>query len=389
MIRLVSLSFAALILFSFSASAVDIVNEGVNTSYIYGYDSSSVDVYEGGPNTSAATLPVTFTAFGEVFRLNGGCAYVEKSINYNFNAANSEHDYLFNLYYCLNYNNFSTGTFFHMSVDSETFQISTDDDISVKLSLSTLALSGTGGLDIGEYYSSPTIHLYNSDVLVATLNSTIINKRLLGSVDDLDMYDYDIEYVADITRSITFDRIVVEGFSIPMPFNNLVNSGSNYNRFRFSMSDVTVTVLASQTAQEYYQAIQAGNRDMQNYYNTINTVDSNKIDSINDDYNKLNNVNQQVSQMTSFETELRNDFDVSYKPDVLTDSVVLDTVDTFWNILPLDNEFFTSVFGMVGSIALLSLILHAGGRGVFTHGGGSHSSSNSYRQKNNKNKDGD
>lgn len=382
-------SLVVLLSANFSASAVEIVNEGVNTSYIYGYNSSTVDVAESGSNTSASSLPATFTAFGDVYRLYGGCAYNEKSINYNFNAVNSEHDYLFNLYYCLNNNNYSTQTVLVFSVDSETYRISTNNDISVKLSLTTLDMSSDGGSAIGDNYSKPSISLYNGNSLVATLNSSIVNKRLLGSYGSVDFYDYDIEYVANITSKITFDRIVVFEYLIPMPHYNLDMNGSNYNRFRFSMTDVTVTVLASQSAQDYYQAIQVGNRDMQTYFNTINTIDSNRIDSINSDYNKLNETNQQVSQMTSFETELRNDFDVSYKPDVLTDSAVLDTVDTFWDILPLDNEFFTSVFGMVGSIALLSLILHAGGRGVFTHGGGSHSSSNSYKQKNNKNKDGD
>lgn len=377
---LVSLA-VALLVSTFVSAAVTSTKDGVNTIYTYDYDPSLLTVsYDNSYN-----VHMTLTALGQVYRINGGCNYTEKDIVLNLNASNPG-DNLINVYYSqsdlgLGGNTRNLGL--QVRMQSNSYRISTQDDLKFKARINTIRS--------GSDQPIPKLYLYDYVTQESyELSGNVVELVNVFNVPNTNVsyYTYDIEYLLNVKTEgnlyFSFDYIY---FTLPATLDlqySLHEDESLYNRYRLSVSDIEVTVMANQSVLDYYNALSASNDDMKQFYSEVNSVDSSKIDSINTGYNKLDSVNSQLSNIESFENELKNDFDISDQPDVLSDSTMLGVVSDIWDILPLENSFFTTVFGMIGSIALLSLILHAGDRGVNIILGGS-SSARSSRSERNKN----
>lgn len=379
-----------------SASAYTVEPDGVDKVYTWDIDDNwSFNTYSSNfPNAeyiqTESSNRFQVNAIGSTKRFYGGANMSGTLVNhYNFY---SEYDlpYRINIYY----------DYYRYYVVADASRsclfnfISSDDEFSSTKSLNfnfDITSIGYSTRDPSEYLTSHLkLNLTYNNVVQYSLTPSLVSYQNYTSFGDSNMYFMSVNFGLDIEsgESVIFNGFTLEFNCVLPESDSLSNVGTQYNRISLGMSKLKCTEFADKTVSDYYDALTASNNQMINYYNTINSVDQAKIDSQKNAFSGMQAETSKLNQVSSLDDTLKSQFDVSDQPIILGDSDFLGTVESYWDLLPLEDEFFATAFGMIGSIALLSLILHAGARGVHisTSRSSGDSSRSSDSRSNSKNK---
>lgn len=364
---------------SVSSVAYTTVKDGLYTTYTWTWEGGLSSVrsdFIQTPGNYEPHMYIYARMFGTNVRQNGGVPYNDwKQYEYlsNYNPDDNEINVFASMgkYKSLNSElGEKYSVWLNTSTAVESFTSSNDFSFRVRLNTFDYYdhVSDEGDIDISNILES-RIYLRNGGSYVYTLQPTVTNvQKYSTSVSGLYLYGYDVIFTLDNPNGeeVIFDSII---FSFPCavnikPYEALY--GESFSRYRISVSDVELYEMPSAEVLEQLLIIEEGNSDMINKLGTINSVDQARINAQSSSFSEVATVTGGLSNMTDFSESLSSQVDLSQDVDILSDGDFVTQVSNMWAVFPWDSEFFVVALGMVGSIALLSLVLHGGERALFS-----------------------
>lgn len=273
---------------------------------------------------------------------------------------------------------------------TSTQDFSTSSDFSFTIDVSTLDYYNHSTLEgiLSFYYVDDCrIRLMNDGSVVYTLTPTFTSVNSVDtSVVGLELFSYSITFTLENSDNslIEFDKILFD-FPCAVNLKPNIDGVTYYSRYFISISNPELVTVPSDEVIEGLLIANASNDDLISKLGTVNTVDQARINAQSSAYSEVATVTGGLAGMTDFSESLRGDVNLSQDVDVLSNDYVIDSVSDMWDIFPWESQFFTVALGMVGSIALLSLVLHGADRGISLSI--SRSSSNNNRRNNRNNSD--
>lgn len=371
-----------------SAAAYTETVDGLYTTYNWDWSSSASSVRSHTISTDyLPQMHITANMFGVNVKQNNG-VNAEKLTRFNTEDVSKSGQNKISLYVSgpLGF----TGTvaweypcvWFVVGTKRQSF--STTSDFSFKVSLSTIDgydISTGDGVESYHFIDDCRVRLYNGSELVYILSPTVINSNVVyegtnNSQTARYLYHYDVLFSLDISdnTSVEFDFISFDFpcvVSIPDPYSTTV---TQYSRYTISCSNPELIIAPTETMLDDFLVGQNINNDLISKLGTVNTVDQARINAQSSSYNEVASVTGGLSDMTDFSESLQSQVDLSQDVDVLSDGALINSVNNMWDLFPWDSQFMTTAIGMVGSIALLSLVLHGGERALFSSKGSRRSS---------------
>ena len=243
-------------------------------------------------------------------------------------------------------------------------------DISVNVS-TVIGTIRPGDSAYDEWSDMFTLSFVDGSGSVLSLQPTLVSSEKKVSLSNYGYYDTTVHFVLDSSEeNIQFDKL-----RLSFPLYTFDSSAENgyYYLYKLGVENPVLDVIDYST----YQMIQANivsNDDLITKLGTVNTVDQARINAQNSSYSEVSTVTGSLSGMTDFSESLSSQVDLSQEVDVLSNGSLVDSVNNMWDLFPWDSQFMTTSIGMVGSIALLSLVLHGGERALFSSKGSRKSS---------------
>lgn len=337
-------------------SAYTVSTSGVNTVYTLDYDkpSLSADVVYDGNELSKPKVTVAIS--GQTDTFNGGVDTSTLTMVGNYDASYDNVNRV-NVYISpFNNSSLSTG-YVRVNLDTEPLDFNFTNSVDITLTSTSIIRPSLSD------YNAPLL-IYGSDPY-GTSYLTIYPSYTVFREFSNGYHGIEVHYLVEHKEE--YDPLIISKIrtSSYVYFDLAGLTTQTYNRYRFTLNNIQITQLANQSVQDYYSAIQVGNDDMKQFFGTINTVDSSKL-------NNQTNVNDQLSSTVGDYTSTSNelpDFDFGeqfYIPSVDLESDAESTSD-LWDLIfgsitedgsfsPI-GLFLTRVFSVITVIAVISLVI--------------------------------
>lgn len=335
-------------------SAYTVSTSGVNTVYTLDYDKPTLNadvVYDG---SDLSKPKVTVAISGQTDTFNGGVDTSTLTMVGNYDASYDNVNRV-NVYISpFNNSSLSTG-YVRVDIDTEPLDFNFTNSVDITLTSTSII--------------RPSLSDYNAPLLIYTDPNgtpylTIYPSYTVFREFSNGYHGIEVHYLVEHKEE--YDPLIISKIrtSSYVYFDLAGLTTQTYNRYRFTLNNIQITELANQSVQDYYSAIQVGNDDMKQFFGTINTVDSSKL-------NNQTNVNDQLSSTVGDYTSTSNelpDFDFGeefYIPSVDLESDAGATSDLWDLIFGSTTEggstslglFLKRVFSVITVIAVISLVI--------------------------------